>query len=89
MGWRLLATSLLPISHSTICYGSNDSGQTVVNNNADISERMRFVAKKLNLKGHHCGLRKREFLYAPCDIEGHIGSDNRFYVLGNYYYSII
>jgi hypothetical protein len=82
MGWRLLATSLLPVSHSTLCYGSNDSGHSVLNSNADVSERMRSVAKKLNLKGHYCGLKKQEHLYGPCDIEGHIGTDKRFYVLG-------
>jgi hypothetical protein len=43
---------------------------------------MEKAAQKLNIKGHWCGLGpKRQFLHAPCDIEGHLGADNRFYIL--------
>ena len=44
---------------------------------------MKAAAQHLNIKGHYCGatVDKMVFLYAPTDIEGHIGKDNRFYVL--------
>lgn len=46
---------------------------------------MESVAKKINIKGHFCGLSadpsERRFLHSPCDIEGHKGTDGEFYVL--------
>lgn len=42
---------------------------------------MEAVGRKLNLKGHLCGIATKQFLYAPCDIEGHLGTDTRFYVV--------
>ena len=84
-GYRLLATSSLPISHETLVYGSGDGGQTV---HADLSEMNHLIkqcAAVLNLKGHVAGVNnepdKNRFLYGPYDIEGHLGHDGRLYVV--------
>jgi hypothetical protein len=50
---------------------------------------MEAVGRKLNIKGHHCGIATKQFLYAPCDIEGHLGGDSRFYVVGNNLFIIL
>ncbi len=43
---------------------------------------MERAGKRLNLKGHYCGVQgNKQFLYGPCDIEGHLGMDGRYYVL--------
>jgi hypothetical protein len=73
--------SILPISNTTLCYGSNDGGQTVLASNPELNHYMEQAAKKLNLKGHYCGFKTRQFLHGPCDCEGHLGTDNRFYLL--------
>ena len=41
---------------------------------------MKEVAERLNLKGHKTGLQKVT-IYGPGDIEGHLGKDDKFYVL--------
>jgi hypothetical protein len=35
-----------------------------------------------SISGHLAGKNGDAFLYAPTDIEGHLGRDRRFYVLG-------
>eukprot|EP01113_Clastostelium_recurvatum_P028334 TRINITY_DN3429_c0_g1_i2.p1 TRINITY_DN3429_c0_g1~~TRINITY_DN3429_c0_g1_i2.p1 ORF type:complete len:2680 (+),score=686.41 TRINITY_DN3429_c0_g1_i2:120-8159(+) len=81
-GFRLVAMSILPIGADSIVYGSCDGGQTVHAPRPEVNERMKAAAKKMNIKGHMCGMgQQREFLYAPTDIEGHIGRDGLFYVL--------
>jgi hypothetical protein len=84
-GWRLVAMSILPLTSSSLCYGSQDSGRSVLASNPEHNEtvvlsvqefillQMKRVGQKLKLKGHFCGMNKRQFLYAPCDIEGHEG----------------
>lgn len=38
----------------------------------------------LNLKGHKVGPKgNKRTLYAPVDIECHLGSDGRYYVIGS------
>ena len=82
-GYRLIATSELPISTSTIVYGSSDGGNTVHSNDPEINAIIERAAKILNLKGHMCGLNPgaRGLIHGPCDLEGHIGTDGRFYIL--------
>ena len=74
--------SILPIDKETLIYGSNDAGKTVLATNPEVNKRMQTVGNKLNLKGHTCGFVNKQFLYAPCDIEGHMGTDGRYYVVG-------
>ncbi|KAL6065225.1 Clu domain-containing protein (Fragment), variant 2 [Balamuthia mandrillaris] len=83
MGFRLIAISVLPIGGDTLLYGSADGGETIHKDNRDLNKKMKLAAKKMNLKGHSVGLKEYDVkkLYAPVDIEGHLGRDGRFYVL--------
>ena len=80
-GFRVLAMSLVPVGRRTLAYGSDDGGRTVHDDNPTLSRKMRDAAQLLNLAGHSCGVRQQKFLFAPCDIEGHLGTDGRMYVL--------
>ncbi len=80
-GYRVLAMSLVPVDRSTLAYGSDDGGRTVHDENPSLSRKMRDAAALLNLAGHACGVRQQKYLFAPCDIEGHLGKDGRMYVL--------
>ncbi|KAL6050938.1 Clu domain-containing protein [Balamuthia mandrillaris] len=82
-GFRLLAMSLLPIANSTLVYGSSNSGRTVQDSNPQVRRLMAAAAKKLNLKRHTAGVltSTAKPLWGPCDMEGHIGLDGRFYVI--------
>jgi hypothetical protein len=82
-GFRLTASSILPISHAdTLVYGSCDMGATVKDDNKVLSKLMEKAGRQMNIKGHLAGKNGDAFLYAPTDIEGHLGRDRRFYVLG-------
>ncbi|KAL6059841.1 Clu domain-containing protein [Balamuthia mandrillaris] len=82
-GFRLIAMSVLPINRHTIVYGSNDYGRTVHAKDAEMNRKMKRLAEKLNIKGHKAGVHRwnAKFLHAPADLEGHKGSDGRFYLL--------
>jgi hypothetical protein len=45
--------------------------------------QMKRAGEQLNIKGHYGGLNPStcKFIYGPTDIEGHLGMDNRYYVL--------
>ena len=45
----ILAQSKLPVSDSTICYGSSDGGSTVHKSNLVASKKIKELAKELNL----------------------------------------
>ncbi|KYQ92909.1 hypothetical protein DLAC_05501 [Tieghemostelium lacteum] len=82
-GFRLVAMSLLPISKKSLVYGSSDAGQTVHTSNTLFNHLFASSAKIVNLKSHLVQDSSGDFksLHGPIDIEGHIGSDNRFYLL--------
>mgnify|MGYP001036959147 CR=1 FL=1 len=61
-------------------YGSADGGKTVLRVNEELNECMKEAAEKMNLKGHLAG-QHPTLVYGPGDIEGHIGTDDKFYVL--------
>jgi len=84
LGFRLVALSILPISRHTIVYGSCDGGQSVLKSHARVAHLMKRVAKRLNLKKHKAGVdvELAKSIPYPCDIETHVGRDNRFYTLG-------
>jgi hypothetical protein len=75
--------SILPIKKSTIVYGSNDYGHTMHAENKKLGAKMRIAARKLNIKPHRCGVSKAhsQVLPSPADLEGHVGGDNRTYLL--------
>eukprot|EP01133_Synstelium_polycarpum_P016333 gene16333-19429_t len=86
MGFRLIAMSVLPISSTpnekTIVYGSSDMGRTVHSDHEQSLATMKALAQWLNLKPHIGGTREPPALvYSATDIEGHIGTDGRFYLI--------
>ena len=82
MGFRLIATSILPIGRDTLVYGSMDAGNTVCNDNLRLSGMMDTIGKKLNLKRHAVG-NPGKHVWTSIDTEGHLGRDGRFYIIGN------
>jgi hypothetical protein len=76
-GFRLVASSILPIGTHTIVYGSDNAGFNVY---ADptVSDMFDIVAKRMNLKKHKFGDVE---LSGPVDIEIHKGEDNRHYII--------
>ena len=81
-GYRLIATTKLPLSGASLIYGSADGGITVHKDDNVLNEMMKKAAEKLNIKPHVVGMRNQtDTLYAPTDIEGHKGGDGRYYVL--------
>ncbi len=81
-GFRLMALSLLPVQGKTsLVYGSLDGGVTVASGNEEIQQKMKKAGIALNLKPHMVGSEGTVEVYGPCDLEGHVGTDNRFYLL--------
>jgi hypothetical protein len=83
-GFRLIAMSILPIrGHESLVYGSDDYGKTVKNSEPRLEALVALAAERLKLKRHACGLHpaRSAHLYTPCDLEGHVGDDGRFYLL--------
>eukprot|EP01114_Cavostelium_apophysatum_P012812 TRINITY_DN2960_c0_g1_i3.p1 TRINITY_DN2960_c0_g1~~TRINITY_DN2960_c0_g1_i3.p1 ORF type:complete len:1024 (+),score=326.20 TRINITY_DN2960_c0_g1_i3:288-3359(+) len=83
LGYRLLCSTILPIKgHSTLQYGSADAGKTVHFDNRAFNDKVRVACELLNLKGHRIGNKEKSVVfYGPVDIEGHEGTDKRFYLL--------
>ncbi|GAM27028.1 hypothetical protein SAMD00019534_102030 [Acytostelium subglobosum LB1] len=82
-GFRLMALSLLPINKLSLVYGSCDAGQTVHTSNTMFNHLMSTTSKVLNIKPHRVqdSAGDLKSICGPIDIEGHIGNDNRFYLL--------
>ncbi|KYQ96957.1 leucine-rich repeat-containing protein (LRR) [Tieghemostelium lacteum] len=82
-GFRLIALSVLPISSETIRYGSSDSGTVVHYDIDELNNKMLETGRKLNLKPHRVGSvpELTKVLASPGDIEAHLGTDNRYYVI--------
>jgi hypothetical protein len=71
-GFRLIATSLLPIEKDTIIYGSNDGGIEVHCDVEEVNQVMEQVGKTLNICEHGTGVQGKK-LYGPGDLEIHKG----------------
>lgn len=78
-GFRVLAISILPINDDSIIYGSSDAGRTVHSRSTEFNEKIDAAAKILNLKPHFVNPTVQ--LSGPGDLEGHMGTDGKFYVL--------
>ncbi|PRP82048.1 hypothetical protein PROFUN_03738 [Planoprotostelium fungivorum] len=81
MGYRLIAISILPIDKSTLQYGSMDFGRNMASPTPECSMMMKRAASHLNLKAHVAGVSGRMIIYGPVDIEVHLGSDQRYYLI--------
>eukprot|EP00727_Mastigamoeba_balamuthi_P014552 m51a1_g9721 hypothetical protein (2366) ;mRNA; r:1452232-1471747 len=80
-GFRVAAISQLPLSADSLVYGSGDGGQTVRKSIGELNGVMEEAAKFLNLKPHVVGRSASEVIAGPCDIEGHLGKDGKYYVV--------
>jgi len=83
LGFRLIAMSLLPINSSTIVYGTADAGKNIHAKHAELNQKMKYSATKLNLKPHVAGFmeeRSRK-VWSAADVEGHVGHDGKLYLL--------
>jgi tetratricopeptide (TPR) repeat protein len=80
-GFHMIAMSVVPINDTTLVYGSKDAGDTVYDN-PTFSSKLKHVAQELGLKLHKAGKEPNaKYLYTPVDMEGHIGTDGRMYLL--------
>lgn len=72
-GFRVTATSLLPISgRDTLIYGSSDAGKTVATMDPHFNSLMERAGTLLNLKPHRAGRDNPKTIYMPVDVEGHV-----------------
>lgn len=77
-GYRLIAMPILPLTKTTLVYGSDDAGVNVHNSHPPMNIAMRLAALHMHLKAHV--VRDTE-LHAAGDVEGHVGTDGRMYLL--------
>jgi len=73
--------SILPITKDTIVLGTNDMGITIHSKDNNLSQKMKLASVKLNLKPHYSGLQEGSMVYSASDVEGHIGTDGKYYLL--------
>jgi hypothetical protein len=83
LGVRVVAMSLLPITSKTHVYGTADGGQTVRNDNQTFADLIGNACMNMNLLPHVCGvvLNETKVLSTAADVEGHLGTDGRFYMV--------
>lgn len=91
LGSRSLATSKLPISPETLVFGSDDAGENIKRDdvmlpgvNTTPYDLMRSISISLNLKPHLVSDQTTRSLVqidSCADLEGHLGTDGRLYVL--------
>lgn len=80
-GFRLVVRPLLPLSSSSMAYGSSDGGATFHGGGSAFGKAMRVAGKVMHLREHKVG---HDGLVAVCaagDVEGHQGTDGRMYLL--------
>ncbi len=83
-GYRLIASSLLPLRPGSLVYGSKDGAHTVLMTRPDLAERVAQLGRALNLKPHAARQRCDETdvtVFTAVDVEGHVAEDGRFYLL--------
>lgn len=90
-GWRVIASSILPIDNTTLIYGSEDGGRTFHDDSNEMREKMIQAAKIINIKGHFLEVLDSNpiTLYSCFDIEGHQGKDGRFYIVKLFFLFLI
>jgi hypothetical protein len=74
----LTAISIVPLDEKSLKYGSADAGKTIHADIPELNAKMERVGEVLNLKKHRVG---EVVITGPSDIEGHKGSDGKYYVL--------
>lgn len=84
-GFRLIASSWLPLGRDTLKYGSADAGVTVHADIPDLNEQMQRAAAYLNLAGHLVGRKDPKVIHSCGDIEAHLGLVRTNHVVHRYY----
>ena len=78
-GFRLLAMPLLPLPPSSPpLLGSSDGGHTVHSSDPILTSIIARIGEDLHLSPHRVGPLT---LYTAGDVEGHLGTDGRYYLL--------
>lgn len=54
-GFRIFATSFLPLGENSLKYGSNDYGRTAHADDPELNKKMKKAAGLMNIKGHKVG----------------------------------
>jgi len=82
-GFRLVAMSKLPIDPPrSIVHGSANAGITIHSSNSELRGHLRRTAEILNLQTHVVGEgNQRCSISTALDVEGHIGSEGKFYLV--------
>ncbi|GAB5355140.1 hypothetical protein AAMO2058_000180600 [Amorphochlora amoebiformis] len=82
-GYRLVAMPLLPLKGGKLIYGSMDTGNSIHHDNSKFNQSMKEIAQDLHLAGHYvCDAEGvSHYIYAAGDVEGHIGSDGKYYLI--------
>mmetsp|Transcript_9515 Transcript_9515/g.17842 ORF Transcript_9515/g.17842 Transcript_9515/m.17842 type:complete len:990 (+) Transcript_9515:148-3117(+) len=81
-GFRMSAQAFLPLGENSMVYGSADAGATVLKTSDRFNAAMEKAAAELNIRKHVVGRRGQvKELHSAVDVEGHIGLDNRLYLL--------
>lgn len=77
-GFRLAAVSLLPVSHRTLVYGSDDRANTVLSSDPFFNQIMAQVGASLGLKSHQV---QGKSIYGAADMEGHVLQESSRYIV--------
>jgi len=77
-GFRLFAVAKIPINETTLVSGTNDAGKHVHSSSEEFTVLLKEASEKLKLAPH---VVLGKTLYSVADLEGHIGTDGRFYLL--------
>jgi tetratricopeptide (TPR) repeat protein len=80
-GYRLMAISLVPITHDTIVSGSNDGGLTIHADDKKLQKILAETADRLKLSPHIAGKVSPKMIYTVADLEVHKGSDSNYYLI--------
>ena len=82
-GFRMIAISVLPIGKNSLCYGSADSGVSVIAYDPQLNKLMDEAGRLLNLKKHISGTMVNQCSeISSCgDLEVHKGTDGKYYIL--------
>jgi len=84
LGFRVIAMSVLPLRPTSLVYGTRDGGNTVHCVDPRMRGQMAKMCTRFNLQPHYVGVKKGKqgvLLHSAADIEGHVGSDGRLYLL--------
>jgi len=80
-GFHMIAMSVLPINNTTLVYGSPDAARTIYDH-PEFSAKLKQVGDELGLKIHKVGKEPNiKLMHTPVDMEGHLGTDGRMYLL--------